>query len=231
MRRLSWKNSNSFGAKVTAPRPEAAAKAVGYLLLRCRRTEVSTFFRDWRCDEARTGKIPRVGTEAGQLARPAGGRRLTMSSARPTPPSPWSNTEATPAPIAGRPRRSARRRGHRSGEGPGGCGRGERASERRADHADLLHQRPPLRRTLDQSAFGDALLGTLGHRVRSAALDFVSWGPSAGVLLLLATVFAVIVANTTLGPAFAASGNSISGFRSAAAASRCRCGSGSMTAC
>src|SRR5271157_1215620 len=56
----------------------------------------------------------------------------------------------------------------------------------------------------DESAFADAMLGTLGHRVRSAALDFVSWGPSAGVLLLLATVFAVIVANTALGPAFAA---------------------------
>src|SRR5271157_6553775 len=56
----------------------------------------------------------------------------------------------------------------------------------------------------DESAFADAMLGTLGHRVRSAALDFVSWGPSAGVLLLLATVFAVIVANTPLGPGFAA---------------------------
>ena len=32
------------------------------------------------------------------------------------------------------------------------------------------------------------MLGSLGHRVRSAALDFASWGPSAGVLLLLATV-------------------------------------------
>ena len=31
------------------------------------------------------------------------------------------------------------------------------------------------------------MLGTLGHRVRSAALDFASWAPSAGVLLLLAT--------------------------------------------
>ncbi len=64
----------------------------------------------------------------------------------------------------------------------------------------------------DESAFADAMLGTLGHRVRSAALDFVSWGPSAGVLLLLATVFAVIVANTTLGPAFAASWEQHFGF-------------------
>ena len=33
----------------------------------------------------------------------------------------------------------------------------------------------------DESALADAMLGTLGHRVRSAALDFASWGPSAGV--------------------------------------------------
>ncbi len=56
----------------------------------------------------------------------------------------------------------------------------------------------------DESAFADAMLGRLGHRVRSAALDFVSWGPSAGVFLLLATVLAVVVTNTTLGPGFAA---------------------------
>ena len=29
------------------------------------------------------------------------------------------------------------------------------------------------------------MLGSLGHRIRSAALEFASWGPSAGVLLLL----------------------------------------------
>ena len=56
----------------------------------------------------------------------------------------------------------------------------------------------------DESAFADAMLGTLGHRVRSAALDFVSWGPSAGVLLMIATAVAVAVANTPFGPAFAA---------------------------
>ena len=55
----------------------------------------------------------------------------------------------------------------------------------------------------DDSAFSDAMLGTLGHRVRSAALDFVSWGPSAGVLLLLATLLAVAIANTGAAPAFA----------------------------
>jgi Na+:H+ antiporter, NhaA family len=56
----------------------------------------------------------------------------------------------------------------------------------------------------DESALADAMLGTLGHRVRSAALDFASWGPSAGVLLLLATIVAVALTNSSLGPAFAA---------------------------
>ncbi len=56
----------------------------------------------------------------------------------------------------------------------------------------------------DDSAFADAMIGTLGHRFRAAALDFVSWGPSAGVLLLMATLLAVAFANTGAGPAFAA---------------------------
>jgi len=56
----------------------------------------------------------------------------------------------------------------------------------------------------DESSLADAMLGTLGHRVRSAAFDFVSWGPSAGVLLLAATLLAVILSNSPLGPAFEA---------------------------
>jgi Na+:H+ antiporter, NhaA family len=56
----------------------------------------------------------------------------------------------------------------------------------------------------DESSLSDAMLGTLGHRVRSAALDFASWGPSAGVLLLLATLLAVALTNSPLGPRFAA---------------------------
>jgi NhaA family Na+:H+ antiporter len=46
------------------------------------------------------------------------------------------------------------------------------------------------------------MLGTLGHRVRAAALNFASWGPSAGVLLLLATLLAMIFTNSPLGSAF-----------------------------
>ena len=56
----------------------------------------------------------------------------------------------------------------------------------------------------DASSLSDAMLGTLGHRVRSAALNFASWGPSAGVLLLFATVLAIIITNSPLGPAFEA---------------------------
>ncbi len=48
------------------------------------------------------------------------------------------------------------------------------------------------------------MLGTLGHRVRSAAVDFASWGPSAGVLLLIATLLAIALANSAAGPGFAA---------------------------
>lgn len=54
----------------------------------------------------------------------------------------------------------------------------------------------------DEMSLSDAMLNTLGHRVRSAALEFASWGPSAGALLLLATVLAVAIANSPLGPAF-----------------------------
>jgi NhaA family Na+:H+ antiporter len=64
----------------------------------------------------------------------------------------------------------------------------------------------------DESSFLDAMLGTLGHRVRAAALDFANWGPSAGILLLLATVLAVLLTNTALGPAFDASWHQYLGF-------------------
>ena len=83
----------------------------------------------------------------------------------------------------------------------------------------------------DESSLSDAMLGTLGHRVRSAALDFASWGPSAGVLLLLATVLAVVLTNSPLGPGFAALWQQEFGFTLGAPASTCRCSIGSTTAC
>ena len=56
----------------------------------------------------------------------------------------------------------------------------------------------------DESSLVDAMLGTLGHRVRTAALDFASWGPSAGILLVLATLAAIVLTNSPIGPAFEA---------------------------
>ncbi len=54
----------------------------------------------------------------------------------------------------------------------------------------------------DATSLSDAMLGSLGHRVRSAALDFASWAPSTGVLLLLASILAVVLTNSALGPGF-----------------------------
>ncbi len=56
----------------------------------------------------------------------------------------------------------------------------------------------------DESDFTDAMLGSLGHRVSTAALTFASWAPSAGVLLLLASILAVALTNSGLGPDFKA---------------------------
>lgn len=56
----------------------------------------------------------------------------------------------------------------------------------------------------DASSLSDAIEGRLGPRLKAVAIDFASWGPSAGLLLLLATVLAVAVVNSPLGPAFTA---------------------------
>jgi NhaA family Na+:H+ antiporter len=55
----------------------------------------------------------------------------------------------------------------------------------------------------DDASFSDALQGALGYRVRSAALDFMNWTPSSGILLLAATLLALLLSNTSAGPAFA----------------------------
>jgi NhaA family Na+:H+ antiporter len=65
----------------------------------------------------------------------------------------------------------------------------------------------------DSREFNDALLGSLGHRVREAALDFASWAPSAGILLLLATILAVIFTNSAMGGAFQSFWETQFGFR------------------
>jgi NhaA family Na+:H+ antiporter len=54
----------------------------------------------------------------------------------------------------------------------------------------------------DESALADALLGSLGHRMQTAALDFVRWGPSAGFLLFLMSVLAIVLVHSPFGSAF-----------------------------
>lgn len=44
----------------------------------------------------------------------------------------------------------------------------------------FFSERPPLRGTLGREHPADAMLGTLGHRVQAAALDFLRWAPSGG---------------------------------------------------
>ena len=56
----------------------------------------------------------------------------------------------------------------------------------------------------DESTLSEAILGSLGHRVQSAALDFARWAPSTGVLLLAMSLAALALVNSPLGAAFAA---------------------------
>ncbi|HJT80009.1 MAG TPA: Na+/H+ antiporter NhaA [Chthoniobacterales bacterium] len=56
----------------------------------------------------------------------------------------------------------------------------------------------------DENSLAEAMLGTLGHRFHTAALDFVRWGASAGFLLLFMSILAVVGANAPIGPAFEA---------------------------
>jgi NhaA family Na+:H+ antiporter len=58
--------------------------------------------------------------------------------------------------------------------------------------------------TWDESSLADAMLAPLGHRIQSAAFEFVRWGPSSGLLLGLATLIALALSNSPLGSAFAA---------------------------
>jgi NhaA family Na+:H+ antiporter len=52
------------------------------------------------------------------------------------------------------------------------------------------------RGTWDESSLADAMLGSLGYRIQSAAFDFVRWGPASGLLLGLATVLALVLSNS-----------------------------------
>lgn len=56
----------------------------------------------------------------------------------------------------------------------------------------------------DDVSFSDAMLGALGYRVRAAALDFVNWAPSTGILLLIATLIALLLSNSAFASSMAA---------------------------
>ena len=58
--------------------------------------------------------------------------------------------------------------------------------------------------TWDESSLADAMLAPLGHRIQSAAFEFVRWGPSSGLLLGLATMIALVLSNSPFRSAFAA---------------------------
>ena len=69
------------------------------------------------------------------------------------------------------------------------------------------------RGTWDESSLADAMLGSLGHRIQAAAFEFVRWGPSSGLLLGLATLLALVLSNTPVGPAFLSWWNTAFGFQ------------------
>lgn len=56
----------------------------------------------------------------------------------------------------------------------------------------------------DENSLADAMLETLGHRLRRAAIDFVRWGPSSGIALLGMVVLAFVLANSPLSEKFEA---------------------------
>jgi NhaA family Na+:H+ antiporter len=65
----------------------------------------------------------------------------------------------------------------------------------------------------DESSLADALLAPLGHRIQTAAFQFVRWGPSSGLLLGLATLLALVLSNLSVGMAFQSWWNTRLGFQ------------------
>ncbi len=65
----------------------------------------------------------------------------------------------------------------------------------------------------DESSLADATLAPLGHRIQTAAFQFVRWGPSSGLLLGLATLLALVLSNLSVGAAFQSWWNTRLGFQ------------------
>src|SRR5690606_36547765 len=56
----------------------------------------------------------------------------------------------------------------------------------------------------DESSLAEAMLGSLGHRLHAATVDFARWAPSTGILLLAMSALAVALANSRFGAGFEA---------------------------
>ncbi len=56
----------------------------------------------------------------------------------------------------------------------------------------------------DEVTLAEAMLGSLGHRVHTAAIDFASWAPATGFLLLVTSLLAMGLVNLPAGSAFTA---------------------------
>lgn len=54
----------------------------------------------------------------------------------------------------------------------------------------------------DESSLADAMKGTPAYRVKTAALDFVRWAPSAGIALIVMVIVALALANSGYGSQF-----------------------------
>ncbi len=67
--------------------------------------------------------------------------------------------------------------------------------------------------TWDESSLADAMLGSLGQRVQTAAFEFVRWGPASGLLLALAALLALALSNSPVRSAFGAFWATLLGFQ------------------
>ena len=56
----------------------------------------------------------------------------------------------------------------------------------------------------DRSALSEAMLGSLGHRLHAATVDFLRWAPAAGFMLFLMSLIAILLENSPAGATFAA---------------------------
>ena len=63
----------------------------------------------------------------------------------------------------------------------------------------------------DEASLAEAIQGSVGHRIRTAATNFARWAPSTGVLLLVMTIVAVVASNTSARAPFAAFWNTHAG--------------------